>query len=67
MPLYEYECLRCGERFERLQRFGDPIPEFCPQGHHPVHRLLSQPAIVFKGKGFYVTDNGKKGSIGASK
>ena len=59
MPIYEYECLECGARFDRLQRFGDPQPETCPNGHPQVHRLLSQPAIIFKGSGFYVTDNGR--------
>ena len=59
MPIYEYECLECGAHFDRLQRFGDPLPETCPNGHPQVHRLLSQPAIIFKGSGFYVTDNGR--------
>jgi putative FmdB family regulatory protein len=61
MPLYEYECMECGIRFDRLQRFGDPQPEICPNGHSQVHRLLSQPAIIFRGSGFYVTDNGRNG------
>ncbi len=59
MPIYEYECSECGVHFDRLQRFGDPVPDTCPNGHPRVHRLLSQPAIVFKGPGFYVTDNGR--------
>ena len=66
MPLYEYECLECGVRFEKLQRFGDPQVDICPNGHSQVHRLLSQPAIIFKGKGFYVTDNKKNGKRAAS-
>jgi putative FmdB family regulatory protein len=61
MPIYEYECRECGVRFDRLQRFGDPQPEACPNGHRSVHRLLSHPAIIFKGSGFYVTDNPKNG------
>jgi putative FmdB family regulatory protein len=61
MPLYEYECRECGVQFQRLQRFGDPQPETCPHGHRQVHRLLSQPAIIFKGSGFYVTDNPRNG------
>ena len=61
MPIYEYECAECGIHFEKLQRFGDPVPDACPNGHHQVHRLLSQPAIIFKGSGFYVTDNGRNG------
>ena len=59
MPIYEYECAECGMRFDKLQRFGDPVPDTCPNGHSQVHRLLSQPAIIFKGSGFYVTDNGR--------
>jgi putative FmdB family regulatory protein len=62
MPIYEYECGECGVRFQKLQRFGDPVPETCPKGHKDVHRLLSQPTIIFKGSGFYVTDNRRNGS-----
>ena len=60
MPIYEYQCAECGMRFEKLQRFGDPAPDVCPNGHSAVHRLMSQPTIIFKGSGFYVTDNGRK-------
>jgi putative FmdB family regulatory protein len=69
MPIYEYECAKCGIHFDKLQRFGDPAPDACPNGHHQVHRLLSQPAIIFKGSGFYVTDNGRNGlgSAGSTK
>ncbi len=62
MPIYEYECLECGLHFDKLQRFGEPGPESCPRGHERIHRLLSQPAIIFKGSGFYVTDNRRNGS-----
>lgn len=62
MPIYEYECRECGIQFQKLQRFGDAPPETCPHGHTQVHRLLSQPAIIFKGSGFYVTDNRRNGS-----
>jgi putative FmdB family regulatory protein len=61
MPIYEYECLECGVHFDRLQRFGAPDPRTCPQGHSRVHRLLGQPAIIFKGPGFYITDHGRNG------
>lgn len=66
MPIYEYECSECGTRFEKLQKVGEPPPETCPQGHTQVHKRFSQPAIIFKGSGFYVTDNGRKGRNGAS-
>ncbi len=61
MPIYEYECSECGVHFDKLQRFGDPKPETCPNGHSQVHKRLSQPTIIFKGSGFYVTDNGRNG------
>ena len=64
MPIYEYECAECGIHFDKLQRFGDPVPDACPNGHNAVHRLLSQPTIIFKGSGFYVTDNGRNGRNG---
>ena len=57
MPVYEYECLECGLNFERLQHFNDPHVTQCPRGHRNVRRVFSPPAIVFKGSGFYVTDN----------
>jgi len=64
MPLYEYECDACGQRFEVIQqRFSDPAPEKCLKcGKGPVHRQLSSPAIQFKGSGWYVTDYARKGS-----
>ena len=61
MPIYEYECLQCGVRFDKLQRLGAPAPETYPNGHRQVVRHLSQPTIIFKGSGFYVTDNGRNG------
>ena len=67
MPIYEYECLECGLHFDKLQRFGEPGPETCPRGHERIHRLLSQPAIIFKGSGFYVTDNRRNGSGSTSR
>ncbi|SRR6266540_4736736 len=62
MPLYEYECDACGERFEVIQKsFSSPAPEVCEKcGKGPVHRLQSSPAIQFKGSGFYITDYAKK-------
>lgn len=64
MPLYEYECDACGERFEVIQKsFSSPPPEACENcGKGPVHRMQSSPAIQFKGSGFYITDYAKKGS-----
>jgi putative FmdB family regulatory protein len=60
MPLYEYECASCGHRFELIQRFSDPPAERCKAcGGGPIHKLLSAPAIQFKGTGWYVTDYGR--------
>ena len=63
MPLYEYECESCKKRFERIQKFSDPTPDVCPHcGQGPIRKLLSSPAIQFKGSGFYITDYAKKSS-----
>jgi putative FmdB family regulatory protein len=61
MPLYEYKCENCGEQFEVIQKFSDPLVEKCPKcGRGPVHKLLSSPAIQFKGSGWYITDYARK-------
>lgn len=63
MPLYEYECGACGHRFEQIQKFSDPTIEVCPKcGEPKVQKLLSSPAIQFKGSGWYITDYARKGS-----
>src|SRR5262247_4131769 len=62
MPLYEYQCEACGKRFEVIQKFSDPPAETCRLcGKGPVQRLLSSPAIQFKGTGWYITDYSQKG------
>jgi putative FmdB family regulatory protein len=61
MPLYEYECAACGQHFERIRRFSDPDVDVCAAcGKGPVRRLLSSPAIQFKGSGWYITDYARK-------
>ena len=67
MPIYEYACRNCGHHFERMQQFSDKPATECPECHHEVHRVLSAPAIIFNGPGFYVTDNGKNGGDVAAK
>jgi putative FmdB family regulatory protein len=57
MPLYEYQCDECGIRFERRQRMTDDAITECPECGGSVHRLYFPVGIVFKGSGFYVTDN----------
>jgi putative FmdB family regulatory protein len=62
MPLYEYECDSCGHRFEVIQRYSDPLIDKCPRCGSTVHKLISSPAIQFKGSGFYITDYPKNES-----
>lgn len=64
MPLYEYQCDACGQRFERIQKFSDPPVAACPACGAPVRKLISSPAIQFKGSGFYITDYAKSGQSG---
>ena len=63
MPIYEYECEQCGVRFERFQRMADESLTACPEcsGGH-VHRVMQPVGVIFKGAGFYVTDNRGKSS-----
>ena len=60
MPLYEYQCDVCEHRFERIQKFSDPLVDTCPKCGGVVHKLQSSPAFQFKGSGFYITDYAKK-------
>ena len=62
MPLYEYQCETCQQRFEKIQKFSDPPIETCPSCGGRVQKLLSSPAIQFKGSGWYITDYAKKSS-----
>jgi len=65
MPLYEYECDACGQRFEVIRKFSDPPLDVCRHcGNGPIRRLPSSPAIQFKGSGFYITDYPKTGDAG---
>lgn len=67
MPLYEYECDSCGHRFEVIQKFSDAPIDTCPKCGKTVHKLISSPAIQFKGTGWYITDYAKKDSTSATK
>jgi len=67
MPLYEYQCDACAHRFEVIQKFSDAPIETCPKCGGAVKKLLSSPAIQFKGSGWYITDYARAGkSDGAS-
>ena len=61
MPLYEYECPKDGT-FEQMRKFSDPPLTACPTCGGPIEKLLSAPAIQFKGTGWYVTDYARKGA-----
>jgi putative FmdB family regulatory protein len=67
MPLYEYLCDACGHKFEKIQKFSDPLETTCPKCGGTVHKLMSSPAIQFKGSGFYITDYAKKDHVAAAK
>jgi putative FmdB family regulatory protein len=67
VPLYEYQCKKCKHRFEKIQSFSDAPIKKCPRcGANAVEKLLSAPAVHFKGSGFYVTDYAKKSSTEGS-
>jgi putative FmdB family regulatory protein len=65
VPLYEYQCKKCGHRFERIQKFSDPTPA-CPKCKGEVEQLLHAPAVQFKGSGWYVTDYARGSSASSS-
>jgi len=69
MPLYEYECENCGDLFEVIQKFSDDPLTVHEKCGGKVHRMLSAPALQFKGSGWYVNDYAKSNNPapGASK
>jgi len=60
MPLYEYRCLQCGERFEVIQKFSDKPLTHCSKCNGELEKVLHAPVLQFKGTGWYVTDYGVK-------
>jgi putative FmdB family regulatory protein len=60
LPLYEYVCTQCGQRMEKIRKFSDPPLTKCEKCGGKLKQLVSSSAIQFKGKGWYVTDYGKK-------
>ena len=62
MPLYEYRCERCGKHFDVLQKFSDEPLKIHEECGGAAERVLSPPALQFKGSGWYVTDYAKSGS-----
>jgi putative FmdB family regulatory protein len=67
VPLYEYRCLNCDHHFEKIQSFSAPDEKECPVCGGPVERLISAPAVQFKGSGWYVTDYASKSKSGSMK
>jgi putative FmdB family regulatory protein len=62
MPLYEFRCESCGHEVETIMAFSDPLPTVCEACGGALKKLLSAPAVQFKGSGFYLTDYGRSGS-----
>lgn len=67
MPLYEYKCLKCGRRTEKIEPVSGPHLKKCPHCGGKVESVISAPAIQFKGSGWYVTDYAGKSKDGGSK
>jgi putative FmdB family regulatory protein len=69
MPLYEYECTTCHKHTEKIQKFSDPEITICPHCGGPLERVISAPAISFKGGGWYADGygNAKPAASGDSK
>ena len=66
MPLYEYQCKQCQHRFEKIQSFSAPEEKVCPECGGEVEKLISAPAIQFKGAGWYVNDYGGRNKAPSS-
>jgi putative FmdB family regulatory protein len=61
VPLYEYRCVKCGRRTEKIESVAGPHLKKCPHCGGKVESVLTAPAIQFKGAGWYVTDYASKG------
>jgi len=67
MPVYEYECGSCHFRFERKQRFDEEPVAMCPRCRGKARRVIHSIPVIFKGGGFYITDNRKGGGKSGKK
>lgn len=66
MPIYEYQCVECNERHEIIQKISDEPLAHCPKCGGGMKKLISSPAIQFKGSGFYKTDYASSSSSSSS-
>ena len=64
MPLYEYKCVKCSKRTEKIENVNGPHLKKCPHCGGKVESLISAPSIQFKGTGWYVTDYAGKSKGG---
>ncbi len=67
MPTYQYRCTACGEELEVVQKFSDDALTECPQCSGRLRKVFNAVGVVFKGSGFYATDNRTKGKSNAAK
>jgi putative FmdB family regulatory protein len=67
VPLYEYKCVKCGHRFEKIELVTASEVKKCPKCGARAERQIAAPAIQFKGSGWYVTDYAGKGSSATPK
>ena len=66
MPTYQYRCVDCGSELETVQSFSDPSLTECPECDGTLRKVYSAVGVVFKGSGFYATDNRTKGKSAAA-
>lgn len=66
MPVYQYACRDCGYQFEARQSFHDDPLSICPTCKGHIQRVINPVGIIFKGSGFYITDNKKNGRNGSN-
>jgi len=64
VPLYEYKCLKCGRRTEKIESVAGPHLKKCPHCGGKVESVVTAPSIQFKGSGWYVTDYSGKSNAG---
>ena len=66
MPTYQYRCVDCGSELETVQKFSDPSLTECPECDGTLRKVYSAVGVVFKGSGFYATDNRTKAKTAAA-